>query len=43
MSWWNGISDFWKGFIAGGITVPLCIVLIEIIVKLAMHGKLFGK
>ncbi len=33
MGWWNGLSEFWQGFICGGVAVPLIIVIIEIIVK----------
>ncbi len=33
MGWWSGLSEFWQGFICGGIAVPLAIVVIEIIVK----------
>ncbi|WP_419779807.1 hypothetical protein [Maridesulfovibrio sp.] len=33
-------SDFWRGFILGGVTVPLMIVVIEIVVKLILHGKI---
>jgi len=33
MEWWNGLSEFWRGFICGGVAVPLVIVIIETIVK----------
>jgi hypothetical protein len=39
MSWWNALSEFWQGFILGGICVPLAIVVVEIIVKLALRGR----
>jgi len=34
MEWWSSLSEFWQGFIYGGITVPLSIIAIEITVKL---------
>jgi len=36
MQWWNGLSEFVRGFICGGITVPLVIVIIEVAVKLGL-------
>ncbi len=43
MEWWSNLSDFWRGFICGGIVVPLVIVIIEIIIKLVIHGKVSWK
>jgi len=43
MEWWNALSEFWKGFICGGTSVPLIIVIIEIIVKLVKDGKVTWK
>jgi len=34
MEWWSGLSEFVRGFICGGITIPLVIVIIELIIKL---------
>ena len=36
MGWWSGLSEFWKGFICGGIAIPLGILAIEIIVKFGL-------
>lgn len=43
MGWWMELSEFLKGFICGGIAIPLGIVLIEIVVKLVLHRKIFQK
>jgi len=40
---WKKIPVFWRGFIAGGVIVPLSIVFLEIIVKLALHGEVVWK
>ena len=36
MGWWSGLSQFWQGFICGGIAVPFAIVIIEIIIKFGL-------
>ena len=36
MGWWSGLSEFWQGFICGGIAIPLVILAIEIIVKFGL-------
>jgi len=37
MGWWNGLSEFWRGFICGGVAVPLGIVIIKIMVKMCLR------
>ncbi|MDD4457681.1 MAG: hypothetical protein PHC98_08875 [Syntrophotalea acetylenica] len=37
MSWWSTLSEFWRGFIIGGVSVPLAIVAVEIVVKLGLR------
>jgi len=40
MHWWSGLSNFWQGFICGGVAIPLVIVIIEIIVKFWLRRSL---
>ena len=42
MHWFN-VPGFWKGFLAGGICVPVAIILVEAVVKYLMYGKFFWK
>jgi hypothetical protein len=39
MSWWNSLSEFWRGFICGGLAVPAAIVAVEVVVKMALRKK----
>lgn len=43
MTWWTTLPEFWKGFICGGIAVPVAIIAIEVVVKFALYGKFFWK
>ena len=43
MDWWTTLPVFWKGFICGGISVPVAIVCIEILVKFVILGKKAGR
>jgi len=43
MNWWSALPEYWRGFIAGGVAIPLTIVVVECIVKYALYGKVFGK
>ncbi len=36
MEWWISLPAFWQGFICGGITIPLVIIAIEIIIKFVL-------
>ncbi len=38
ISWWKKLSNFWCGFITGGVVVPLCIIVVEIIFKLVLNA-----
>jgi len=40
---WLSLPGFWKGFLVGGITIPVVIVLVEIVVKYLAYGKIFWK
>jgi hypothetical protein len=42
MSWFT-LPGFWKGFLVGGIFVPTLIIVIEMLIKYIMHGKIFWK
>lgn len=43
MNLWRKLPTFWRGFIAGGVVVPLSIVAIEVVIKLALHGEVVWK
>lgn len=43
MNWWNALPEYWRGFITGGVVIPLSIVAIECAVKFVVHGKIFWK
>ncbi|WP_319470475.1 hypothetical protein [uncultured Pseudodesulfovibrio sp.] len=43
MKWWKSLPNYWRGFITGGVVVPLSVLVVEFTIKYALYGEFFLK